>query len=569
MAASRRPRHDRRAVLSVLSVCGALALPAAAPAQAPTPPTARPAPRHAVIPLPRALTPREGAFRFTGATRLVADSALLPVARRFARALAAPTGFEWAVLPARAAGASVPAGTVRLVRDPALAPTLGEEGYRLRVAPDGIEVRAAAPAGAFYALQTVRQLLPAAAWREAPVPGTVWEVPAVEIEDAPRFAWRGAHLDVSRHFMPREFVRKYIDLLAMHKLNRFHWHLTEDQGWRIEIRKHPRLTAVGGCREQTLVGPYVSDPAKQVFDGTRHCGFYTQEDVREIVAYAAERFVTVVPEIEMPGHAQAAIAAYPALGVFPDSAPGVRQVWGVSEFILNPEPATVAFMQDVLAEVLELFPGPFIHVGGDEAVKTQWKASARVQARIRELGLSDEHELQSWFIRQMDTFLAQRGRRLVGWDEILEGGLAPGATVMSWRGMDGGIAAAKAGHDVIMAPGSHTYFDHYQSQDRAREPLAIGGFTPLGKVYAFEPVPPQLSADEARRVLGAQAQLWTEYMPTPKHVEYMAFPRLAALAEVVWTPTPRRDFADFLARLGGAHLARLDARDVNYRRLQP
>jgi hexosaminidase len=522
----------------------------------------------ALIPLPRTVTPRDGAFRITASTSITADPALLDVARRFSRALAAPTGFDLAVRRAGATGATGADGGIVLRRDPAMAASHGEEGYRLLVTASGIEVRAAAPAGAFYGLQTVRQLLPAAVWRDAPLPGVTWAVPAVEIDDAPRFAWRGAHLDVARHFMPKEFVKKYIDLLALHKLNRFHWHLTEDQGWRIEIRKYPRLTAVGGCRDRTLVGPYVSDPAKRTFDGTRHCGFYTQDDVREIVAYAAERFITVVPEIEMPGHAQAAIAAYPALGVFPDSAVGVLQVWGVSEFILNPEPATIAFMQDVLTEVLELFPGPYIHVGGDEAVKTQWKASPRVQARIRELGLADEHELQSWFIRQMDAFLTARGRRLVGWDEILEGGLAENATVMSWRGMDGGIAAAKAGHDVVMAPGSHTYFDHYQSQDKAREPLAIGGFTPLEKVYAFEPVPPQLSASEARHILGAQAQLWTEYIPTPKQVEYMAYPRLVALAEVLWTPVPRRDFTDFLARLA-PHLARLDARDVRYRPLSP
>lgn len=543
--------------LRVVTALVVLALAATStPAQPVTP---------ALIPLPRTLTPRDGAFRITGSTTITADPALLDVARRFARALAAPTGFDLAVRQAGAGGAG---GGIVLRRDPAMAASHGEEGYRLLVTATGIEVRAAAPAGAFYGLQTVRQLLPAAVWRDAPLPGVTWAVPAVEIDDAPRFAWRGAHLDVSRHFMPKEFVKKYIDLLALHKLNRFHWHLTEDQGWRIEIRKYPRLTEVGGCRDQTLVGPYVSDPAKRTFDGKRHCGFYTQDDVREIVAYAAERFITVVPEIEMPGHAQAAIAAYPALGVFPDSAVGVMQVWGVSEFILNPEPATIAFMQEVLTEVLELFPGPYIHIGGDEAVKTQWKASPRVQARIRELGLADEHELQSWFIRQMDAFLTARGRRLVGWDEILEGGLAENATVMSWRGMDGGIAAAKAGHDVVMAPGSHTYFDHYQSQDKAREPLAIGGFTPLEKVYAFEPVPPQLSASEATHVLGAQAQLWTEYIPTPKQVEYMAFPRLVALAEVLWTQVPRRDFADFLARLA-PHLARLDARDVRYRPLSP
>jgi hexosaminidase len=324
---------------------------------------------------------------------------------------------------------------------------------------------------------------------------------------------------------------------------------------------------VGSCREQTQVGLHQSDPAKRVFNGTRHCGFYTQDDVREVVAYAAERMVTVVPEVEMPGHSQAAVFAYPQLSSSPDTAPnpGVLQVWGVSPYIINPTDANVAFMQDVLAEVLELFPSPWIHIGGDEAIKDQWKANPAIQARIRALGLKDEHELQSWFIRQMDSFLTQRGRRLIGWDEILEGGLAENATVMSWRGMAGGIAAAKAGHDVVMAPGTHTYFDHYQSQDRAREPLAIGGFTNLEKVYSFEPVPPELSPAEGKHVLGAQGQLWTEYIPTPKHLEYMAYPRLVALSEVVWSPAARRSWPDFQQRLP-RHLARLDALDVNYRR---
>jgi len=287
--------------------------------------------------------------------------------------------------------------------------------------------------------------------------------------------------------------------------------------------------------------------------------------VREVVAYAAERMITVVPEIEMPGHAQAAIHAYPHLSSRPDSSPGVLQVWGVSDFILNPTDSTVAFMQDVLTEVLALFPGPYIHIGGDEAGKAQWKANPQIQARIKALGLKDEHEMQSWFIRQMDTFLTARGRRMIGWDEILEGGLAENATVMSWRGMDGGIAAAKANHDVVMAPGSHTYFDHYQSRDKTKEPLAIGGFTPSDSVYAFEPVPPQLTPDEAKHVLGAQAQLWAEYMPIAKHVEDMAYPRMVALSEVLWSSKARRDFTDFTGRLP-THLARLDALDVNYRK---
>ncbi|MGH7531146.1 MAG: beta-N-acetylhexosaminidase, partial [Gemmatimonadales bacterium] len=326
---------------------------------------------------------------------------------------------------------------------------------------------------------------------------------------------------------------------------------------------------IGAWRRGTLIGRQSSyaDSTEWRFDGRPHGGFYTPEDVREIVAYAAARFVTVVPEIEMPGHATAAIAAYPELGNT-GAQLEVGRSWGIYTSIFSPEDATIRFLQDVLTEVLELFPGRYIHIGGDEAVKDEWQASPRAQARIRELGLENEHELQSWFIGQMDAFLTARGRALVGWDEILEGGLAPNATVMSWRGMAGGIAAAKAGHDVVMAPTSHTYFDYYQSRDTLSEPIAIGGFLPLDTVYAFEPIPAALTPAEARHVLGAQAQLWTEYMPTPKHVEYMAYPRLSALAEVVWTPRERKDFADFLGRLD-AHLARLAILDVNYRPLSP
>jgi hexosaminidase len=363
--------------------------------------------------------------------------------------------------------------------------------------------------------------------------------------------------------MPKEFVKKFIDLLALHKMNSFHWHLTDDQGWRIEIKKYPRLTEVGAWREQSLIGHEQSDTTKHVFDGQRHGGFYTQDDIREIVAYAKARYVNIVPEIEMPGHAQAAISAYPELGNTGRQV-GIREHWGVSQNILNPDDKTVAFMQDVLGEALTLFPGTFIHVGGDEAVKDEWKASPRVQARIRELGLKDEHELQSWFIRKMDTYLTQHVRRLIGWDEILEGGLAPNAAVMSWRGTAGGIAAAREGHDVVMAPGGKLYFDHYQSRDTNAEPLAIGGFNPIDSVYAFDPMPTELEPRFAKHILGAQGQLWTEYMPDPKHVEYMAFPRVSALAEALWTPTDRKDYVDFSRRLK-VHLERLDILDVNYR----
>ncbi len=515
--------------------------------------------RYDVIPRPSVLTPRAGTFVLRESTVLHADRQFMPVARRFARDVSMPTGYTLAVRVG-----SVSASGIRLVYDRTLA-SKGEGAYTLDVRAASIVVRAAGAAGAFYGLQTVKQLLPAAILRGAPTADVAWTVPAVHIEDAPRFSWRGAHLDAGRHFMPMDFVKKYIDLLALHKLNRFHWHLTEDQGWRIEIKKYPRLTEVGSCRDQTLVGPYVADPAKRVFDGVKHCGFYTQDDIREVVAYAAERFVTVVPEIEMPGHAQAAVAAYPQLGVRPDTTVSVLGVWGVSSYILNADDSTVSFMQDVLTEVLGLFPGKFIHIGGDEADKTLWKASPQIQARIKQLGLKDEHELQSWFIRQMDTFLTKKGRRLVGWDEILEGGLAENATVMSWRGTQGGIDAAKAGHDVVMTPGSHTYFDHYQSLDRKAEPLAIGGYLPMDTVYSFEPIPASLSEAEAKHILGAQAQMWTEYIKTPRDVEYMLFPRLSALSEALWSPKSRKDYGDFMVRMAGEEL-RLQAMDVNYRR---
>jgi hexosaminidase len=514
------------------------------------------APTYAIVPLPASLTPRTGHFSITRSTRLHAAPAFRDVARRFVRDVADPLGFE----PVIDAGTAQTSGIVLRLRT-----DLPAEGYRVDVSPTRVLIEASTPAGAFYALETIKQLLPPDIYRKAPVAGTRWSVPAVQIEDAPRFAWRGAHLDAARHFMPKEFVRKYIDLLARHKLNRFHWHLTDDQGWRLEVKRYPRLTEVASCREATLVGPYVTDPAKRVFDGRRHCGFYTQDDVREIVAYAAERMITVIPEIEMPGHVQAAITAYPHLSSRPDTNPGVMQVWGVSDFVLNPSDSAVTFMQDVLREVLTLFPSPWIHVGGDEADKKQWKDSPAIQARIKSLGLKDEHEMQSWFIRQMDTFLSAQGRRLIGWDEILEGGLAEQATVMSWRGTAGGIAAAKAGHDVVMAPAGYTYFDHLQSRDRSKEPVSIGGFTPLDSAYAFEPVPAELTPDQVKHILGAQGQLWSEYISNPKHAEYMAFPRLSALAEVVWTPKERRNFSEFLQRLP-MHLKRLDALDVNYRR---
>jgi hexosaminidase len=505
-----------------------------------------------LIPLPSKVESRSGSFELRVGTVLVAGDKEAAVARQIAGALSPATGFA---LPVQRRGG---AGAITLKLDNALS-SLGPEGYRLEVKPEGVSIRASQPAGLFYGGQTLRQLLPSAVFRAAKVEGVAWTVPCVTIEDSPRFAWRGAMLDVARHFMPKEFVLKFVDLLAMHKMNTLHLHLTEDQGWRIEIKKYPKLTSVGAWRKETMAGAY----SENRMDGKPHGGFYTQDDIREIVAYAAERFVTVVPEIEMPGHSQAALAAYPELGNTSEKLE-VFTRWGVNPNVFNVEESTIRFLQDVLDEVMALFPSKFIHIGGDEVPKDQWKASARAQELMTQRGLKDEHELQSWFVRQMDAYLASKGRRLIGWDEILEGGLAPGATVMSWRGIAGGIAAAKAGHDVVMAPTDNTYFDYYQSKDRKSEPLAIGGFLPLEKVYAFDPIPPDLNATEAKHVLGAQGQLWSEYIPNQKQMEYMAFPRVCALAEVVWSPQKSRTWESFTGRLPG-NLERLKALDVNYR----
>jgi len=512
-----------------------------------------------IIPRPDSLVAGRGSFTLTSRTTIWSDRADSAVARRFARSLAPATALD---LPVRI-GTSSSGNRIVFRRASARDTTLGPEGYRLNVQPGVVTITSSAQAGAFYATQTLLQLLPPDVYRSAPVSQRAWTIPAVKIEDRPRFSWRGMHLDVSRHFMPKEFVKKYIDLIALHKMNSFHWHLTDDQGWRIEIKKYPRLTDVGAWRDRTIVGRQVRDTANAPFDNKRHGGFYTQDDIREIVAYARDRFVSVVPEIEMPGHSQAAVAAYPMLGNFGDTIKPWT-MWGVTNYILNPSDTTIAFMQDVLTEVMALFPGKFIHIGGDEAPKNQWKLSPRAQERMKTLGIATENELQSWFTTKMDNFLTAKGRRLIGWDEILEGGLAPNAAVMSWRGTAGGLAAARAGHDVVMTPGSHTYFDHYQSSNQAAEPLAIGGFLPIDTVYSYEPVPAELEPRFAKHILGAQGQIWTEYIEGPKNVEYMAFPRASALAEVLWTSRARRDFADFSGRLP-AHLARLRVLDVGYR----
>jgi hexosaminidase len=442
-----------------------------------------------------------------------------------------------------------------------ISPEVKPEGYFMRVKENGISIKASDATGVFYAIQTLKQLFPTSFF-DATTVLPVWKAPTCLIEDYPRFSYRGLHLDVGRHFFPPAFIKRYIDLLAMHKMNRFHWHLTEDQGWRIEIKKYPKLQEVAACRDETLVGHYSNQPHQ--FDGKQYCAYYTQEEVKEIVEYAKSRFVTIVPEIEMPGHSRAALAAYPNLGCTGGPYKTATK-WGVfDEVYCAGNEETFTFLDDVLTEVCALFPGDYVHIGGDECPKGSWEKCPKCQQRIREEGLHDEHELQSYFIKRAEAMLAKHGKKLIGWDEILEGGLAPSATVMSWRGTEGGIAAAKAGHDAIMTPGSHCYLDHYQS-DPETEPTAIGGYTTLQKTYSYEPIPEELTEEEAKHILGAQGNVWTEYMQTSDYVEYMAYPRAIALAEVTWSPKNRRDWEDFSSRII-LHFQRLDALSVNYAR---
>jgi len=425
---------------------------------------------------------------------------------------------------------------------------LDPEWYSLSVKMDGISITAVSQEGLYRASRTLIQLLEQG--KESA------SIPCLKITDQPRFEWRGMHLDPCRHFWSVEFTKKYIDLLARYKMNSFHWHLTDDQGWRIEIKKYPKLTSVGGWRKGSQIGPY----SRREYDSIPYGGFYTQEQIREVVAYAAARHINVVPEIEMPGHALAALAAYPELGC--TGGPyEVNKGWGVFEEVFCPTDSTIHFLENVLTEVMELFPSEIIHIGGDECPKESWKKCPKCQSRMKAEGLKDEHELQSYFIQRMEKFVNSKGRKIIGWDEILEGGLAPNASVMSWRGTEGGVAAAKQKHTVVMSPGSHCYFDHYQG-DPANEPLAIGGFTTVQKVYSYEPIPKELTAEEGRYILGAQGNVWTEYILSPEHVEYMAVPRMLALAEVLWTPKEKRNEADFIQRLE-KEFPRLDAMKVN------
>ena len=499
-------------------------------------------PQIAIVPYPNHLETGRGTYRVTDRP-ITCDSRTDERTQRavvgFAARLATVTGGTNPVTVAD----EVPASGIRFVTDE----SLPAEGYELNVDGEGIEVRASQFPGFLYALQSLEQLLPAAVYGTEPAPDAAWEVPCVKIADAPRFAYRGMHLDVARHFFSVDEVKRYIDVMAIHKLNTLHWHLTDDQGWRIEIKRYPELTAVGSIRKATVVRKEWG-----TYDGTPYGGFYTQDEIRDVVKYAADRGVTVIPEIDLPGHMLAALTAYPELGC----TGGPYEVWGrwgVADDVLCPgREKTFEFLEGVLTEVMELFPSEYIHIGGDECPKVRWEKCPRCQAKIRQLGLKDdgehtaEHYLQSYVTDRIGKFLAQHGRRIIGWDEILEGRAPSDAVVMSWRGSEGGIAAAKLGHDVIMTPNSHFYFDYYQSLDTDAEPFGIGGYIPMEQVYSYDPAFPELTPEQQKHILGVQANLWTEYVLSDEHLEYMLLPRLAALSEVQWCLPETKDWNRFI-----------------------
>ena len=495
-----------------------------------------------IVPYPTVMEIKEGAFDLNDKTVLVIPDSLEidSLIALFLQKVRSATGFEL-----RVAMKAPSSNYIEYVQSPNC--NFNQEGYVLKVNHDRIVIDAATEAGFFYATQTIIQLLPAEI-EKTTVSKATWRVPCVHISDKPRFPWRGMHLDVCRHFIPVEDIKKHLDMMAKYKLNTFHWHLTEDQAWRIEIKKYPRLTEIGSKRTED--------------DGTIIQGFYTQEQIREVVEYAKQRCINIVPEIEMPGHALAALAGYPQYSCAGDSF-SPRTVWGVEEDVYcagNDE--TFVFLEHIIDEVVALFPYEYFHIGGDECPKTRWKNCAKCQKRIRAEGLKDEHELQSYFIKRIEKVLLNHKKKMIGWDEILEGGLAQSAAVMSWRGEQGGIDAALQGHDVVMTPGSHCYLDHYQGSSKV-EPVAIGGYSTLEKVYEYDPVPAMLDDHFKKHVLGTQGNVWTEYMYSPDRVEYFVYPRILALAEVAWTLPLRKDFQDFMQRLNN-HFVRMDLKGINY-----
>ena len=496
-----------------------------------------------LIPMPKMVEINKGTFVLNKQTVIQVDNNM-PEVLYLQQAIKQRTGLDLKIVPD-----NINANKIKLIQDVDNKNSF-KESYRFVIVNKSIAIWATHSEGFFNGIQTLLQLIPSEK-------NNVIKLPFVLIEDEPKFKWRGMHLDCARHFFPVSFVKKYIDYLAMYKFNTFHWHLTDDQGWRIEIKKYPKLTEVGAWRNGSMTGHYND----QKFDTIRYGGFYTQDQIKEVVAYASQRHITVVPEIEMPGHALAALSAYPEYSCTGGPFQVAKQ-WGVLEDVFCPKEETFTFLEDVLTEVLALFPSEYIHIGGDESPKTRWKSCPHCQALIKENGLKDEHELQSYFIQRIEKFINSKGRKIIGWDEILEGGLAPNAAVMSWRGTEGGITAAKEKHYVVMTPGSHVYFDHYQGEPK-NEPIAIGGYTTLEKVYSFNPIPAELNAEEAKYILGAQANVWTEYITTPEHVEYMIMPRMAALSEVLWGTSNPKNYKEFEKRII-KHFDFYDKNGINY-----
>ncbi len=508
-----------------------------------------------IIPMPQHLEAVDGRFAINSETVIATAAIAKNEANYLAEMLSVASGFNIPI------NISEDQGNIVLKIDSTLEQI---EGYKLTVRTNHIELAAKTTKGIFYGIQTLRQLLPPSS--EASVIAAL-SIPAVDIIDNPRFSYRGMHLDVGRHFFPVEFIKTYIDLIAMHKMNTFHWHLTDDQGWRIEIKQYPKLTEVGAWREETLIGHMSGPKRKLKYDGKKHGGFYTQEEIKDIVAYAQAQHVEIIPEIELPGHSLAVLAAYPELGNF-NKEYEVGTYWGVYSQIYAPTEETFTFLDGVLSEVAELFPSKYIHIGGDEALKSEWEKSKFAQDLIIKEGLKDEKELQSYFIKRISDMLESKGKYIIGWDEIIEGGLAPGASVMFWRewlGYDEIIEAAENGHDIIMTPTSYCYFDYYQvpKKEIKKEPLAIGGYLSVQKVYEFEPMPADISPKAMKHIIGAQGNVWTEYMSTSEYVEYMALPRMTALAEVLWSGKETRNWEDFRKRLKKI-AKRYDAMNVNY-----
>ena len=502
-----------------------------------------------VIPKPLSLVRNEGSFKVTKSTKFYASTPeAKTIATFFASKIESSTGYDLAI-----SEEEVSSNAIALLIDNSL--EVNDEGYTLDATDKLVSIKAKTAKGLFYGMQTLMQLLPAEIESTTVVNGIAWTLPCVTIKDEPRFAYRGIMLDPCRHFIPVENIKKQLDVLALFKINQFHWHLTEDQGWRIEIKKYPKLTEIGSKRVDG--------------EGTEYSGFYTQEQIKEVVAYATERFINVIPEIELPGHALAAISAYPELSCKGDSL-SPRIIWGVEEDVYCAgKEETFKFLEDVISEVVTLFPGEYFHIGGDECPKVRWEKCPLCQKRMRENKLKDEHELQSYFVQRIEKVLASHGKKMIGWDEILEGGLAPSATVMSWRGEDGGIAAASMDHDVIMTPGSNgMYLDHYQGDSKI-EPVAIGGYTLLEKTYSYNPVPDTLvGLGKSNFVKGVQGNIWSEYMYTTDLMEYRIYPRILAVAEIGWTPLEGKDYKDFERRIDNA-LVRLDCHGINYHIPQP